>query len=77
MTDFSRQSGGSASLAALWHIVGKDGKETLVSRKSSFSEPARAPGDEVLTVVMNRTVAVLRREIAVALSGLSQRGLRH
>jgi hypothetical protein len=70
VTQFLGQTGGEVSLIALWSILAKDGREVLVSKKSSYHEATGAPEYEALAAAMSRTVAALSRDIATALLAL-------
>jgi uncharacterized lipoprotein YmbA len=70
VTHFLGQTGGEVSLIALWSILTKDGREVLVSKKSSFREATGSPEYEALAAAMSRTVAALSRDIATALLAL-------
>jgi hypothetical protein len=72
VTHFLGEMGGETSLVALWSIVGKDGREVLVSQKSSFREPTGSQGYEDLAAAMSRTVAALSHDIAAAIATLSR-----
>jgi uncharacterized lipoprotein YmbA len=69
---FLGETGGTVSLVVLWSIIGKNGKDVLVSQKSSFSESVGTPEYDALAAAMSRTVAALSREIAAALTTLSR-----
>jgi uncharacterized lipoprotein YmbA len=73
VTRFLGEPGGEVSLVALWSVVGKNGKEVVASKKSSFSEPTRAQDYEALAAAMSRTVAALSRDIATAIATDSQK----
>lgn len=73
VTRFLGEPGGEVSLVALWSLVGKNGKEVLVSEKSSFSEPTKSQDYEALAAAMSRAVAALSHDIATAISTASQR----
>jgi hypothetical protein len=70
---FLGQPGGDVSLVALWSLLGKQGQEALVSKKSSFREPTGGQDYEALVAALSRTVAALSRDIAAAISALSPR----
>ena len=72
VTHFLGQTGGEVSLVALWSILNKDGREALVSKKSSFRESTGSSEYEALAAAMSRTVAALSRDIATALLALPQ-----
>ncbi len=72
VTHFLGQTGGQVSLVALWSILNKDGREALVSKKSSFREATGSSEYEALAAAMGRTVAALSRDIATALLALPQ-----
>jgi len=72
VTHFLGQTGGEVSLVALWSILNKDGREALVSKKSSFREATGSSEYEALAAAMGRTVAALSRDIATALLALPQ-----
>jgi uncharacterized lipoprotein YmbA len=61
---------GSVSLVALWRVLGKDGREALLSRQSSFTESTGSQEYGALAAAMSRTVANLSREIAAAIVAL-------
>lgn len=71
---FLGEPGGQASLEARWSVVGKNGKEMLVQKKSSFTEPVGGQDYQALATALSRTVAHLSREIAEAISTLEQKG---
>ena len=77
VTHFLGQTGGEVSLVALWSILNKDGREALVSKKSSFREPTGGQDYEALAAAMSRTVAALSRDIAAAISALPPRPSAH
>ena len=55
---------------ALWSILGKPGRDALVSKKSSFREPTGSAEYAALVAAMSRTVTALSRDIATALVAL-------
>jgi uncharacterized lipoprotein YmbA len=77
VTHFLGQTGGEVSLVALWSILTRDGREVLVSKKSSFREVTGSPEYEALAAAMSRTVAALSRDIATALLALPQLRGKH
>jgi uncharacterized lipoprotein YmbA len=72
VTHFLGQTGGEVSLVALWSILTKDGREALVSKKSSFREATGSSEYAALAAALSRTVAALSRDIAAALLALPQ-----
>jgi uncharacterized lipoprotein YmbA len=74
VTRFLGTPNGSVSLVALWRVLGKDGKETLVSRQSRVTEATGSAEYSALAAAMSRTVAALSRDIAVAITELSRQG---
>ena len=72
VTHFLGQTGGEVSLVALWSILRKNGKDTLVSKKSSFRESTGSSEYEALAAAMSRTVAALSRDIAAVVVALPQ-----
>jgi len=72
VTKFLGEPGGQASLESLWSVVGKNGKNLLVRKKSSFTEPVAAQNYEALAAAMSRTVGALSRDIATTIVSLSQ-----
>jgi uncharacterized lipoprotein YmbA len=74
---FLGQPGGDVSLVALWSLLGKQGQEALVSKKSSFREPTGGQNYEALATALSRTVAALSRDIAAAISALPPRASAH
>jgi uncharacterized lipoprotein YmbA len=73
VTQFLGEPGGQASLEARWSVIGKNGKEVLVRKKSSFSEPIGTPDYQALAAGLSRTVAQLSRDIAATLTALGQK----
>ncbi|HJY84639.1 MAG TPA: PqiC family protein [Candidatus Binatia bacterium] len=71
VTKFLGELGGQASLEALWRIVGKNGKDVLVIKKSSFTEPVGGQNYDALAAAMSRTVAALSRDIATTITTLA------
>jgi hypothetical protein len=59
------------SLLARWSIVDAGKRETLLMRKSSFSEPIASDGYQATIASMSRAVAALSREIAEAIRDVS------
>jgi len=59
------------SLLARWSIVDAGKRETLLMRKSSFTEPIASNGYEATVESMSRAVAALSREIAEAIRDVS------
>ncbi len=59
------------SLLARWSIVDTGKRETLLMRKSIFSEPIASNGYEATVESMSRAVAALSREIAEAIRNVS------
>ena len=72
VTRFVGQTGGEVSLAALWSILSKNGKDVLVSKKSSFHESTGSSEYAALAAAMSRTIAALSRDIAAAVVALPQ-----
>jgi uncharacterized protein len=72
VTHFLGQTGGEVSLVALWSILSKNGKDVLVSKKSSFHESTGSSEYAALAAAMSRTVAALSRDIAAAVVALPQ-----
>jgi len=70
VTQFLGTRNGSVSLVALWRVLGKDGREVLVSRQSRFTEATGSQEYGALASAMSRTVASLSREIATAIAAL-------
>lgn len=76
VTQFLGNPNGSVSLVALWRVLGKDGREALVSRQSSFTESTGSQDYNALAAAMSRTVASLSRDIATAIITLEQKESR-
>lgn len=72
VSEFIGQLGGPSSLAARWSIIGDDGTNVLLTRRSQFQ--ARAPDAtyEGLVTAMNETLTNLSREVADAIRSLAQ-----
>jgi uncharacterized lipoprotein YmbA len=73
VTQFLGDPGGQASLEARWTVIGRNGKEVLVRKKSSFSEPIGTADYQALATGLSRTVASLSRDIAATLTVLGQK----
>jgi hypothetical protein len=73
VTQFLGEPGGQASLEARWSVIGKNGKEVLVRKRSSFSEPIGTPDYQALAAGLSRTVAHLSRDIAATLTVLGRK----
>lgn len=71
---FLGEPGGQASLEARWSVVGKNGKEVLIQKKSSFTEPVGGQDYQALATALSRTVAHLSRDIAATIAALEQQG---
>ena len=67
---FLGQPGGDVALVALWSILGQQGQEVLVGKKSSLREPTGGQDYEALAAAMSRTVAALSRDIAAAIMAM-------
>ena len=72
VTQFLGTRNGSVSLVALWRVLGKDGREVLISRQSRFTEATGSQDYGALAAAMSRTVASLSHEIAAAITALPQ-----
>ena len=59
VTQFLGTPNGSVSLVALWRVLGKDGREALVSRQSNFTESTGSQEYGALAAALSRTVAQL------------------
>ncbi|MGE0821171.1 MAG: membrane integrity-associated transporter subunit PqiC [Candidatus Binatia bacterium] len=70
VTQFLGAPNGSVSLVALWRVLGKDGREVLLSQQSSFTESTGSQDYGALAAAMSRTIASLSREIAIAIATL-------
>ena len=73
VTHFLGEVGGETSLVALWSIVGKNGQEVLLSQKSNVREATGAQGYAALAEAMSHSLGALSRDIAAAITTLSQR----
>jgi uncharacterized lipoprotein YmbA len=76
VTQFLGELGGQASLEARWSVLGKNGKEVLMRKKSSFTEPVAAQDYQALATALSRTVVHLSRDIPAAITALEQKGPR-
>jgi uncharacterized lipoprotein YmbA len=72
VTRFLGDLGGQVSLTAVWSLMGKNGKQVLLTRRSSFHEATGANGYEASAAAMSRNVGSLSREIAVSITALPQ-----
>lgn len=73
VTRFERQPGGENLLVARWSILRDNGREILLTRNSSFSEPAGVRDYEATVSAQSRILAAFSREIAAAINTLSQK----
>jgi len=64
---FDGTLGGDIVLVAKWFLLEEEGKKMLLTRRSSFKEPAGAATYEALVAAHSRAVAALSREIAEAI----------
>ena len=71
VTQFLGEPGGQVLLEARWSVVGKEGKEVLVRKKSSFAEPVGGQDYQALATALSRTVAHLSRDIAATLTAIA------
>jgi uncharacterized lipoprotein YmbA len=71
VTKFLGEPGGQASLEARWSVLGKNGQEVLVRKKSSFTEPIGGEDYQALAAAMSRMVAGLSRDIAASITTLA------
>ncbi len=76
ITRFTAEADGMGSLIARWSILGKNGDEVLLSRKSAFSEPGMMNNYAGTVAAMNRMLEKLSREIATAIRSLLGRSDR-
>jgi len=71
VTQFDANAAGDVSLVAKWSVLQPEEKKPLITKRSTFSEPAAAPGYEAMVAAGSRAVADLSREIAEALRKVS------
>jgi len=71
VTQFLGEPGGQASLEARWSVIGKNGREALVRKKSNFSEPVGGQDYQALAAAMSRTVTALSRDIATTITTIA------
>jgi hypothetical protein len=76
VSQFLGEPGGQAALEARWSIVGRNGKEVLVRKKSSFSESLGSPDYQALAAGLSRAIASLSRDIAATLTVIEQKERR-
>ena len=76
VTHFLGEVGGETSLVALWSIVGKNGQEVLLSQKSNLREATGTQGYTALAAAMSNSLGALSRDIAAAITTLSQRAVK-
>jgi len=69
---FEGQTGGDVTLSARWSILDSAGKEVLLMKKSTFTEPAGGKTYEALVAAQSRALEGLSREIAEAINTLIQ-----
>ena len=75
VTHFLGNPNGSVSLIALWRVLGKEGREALVSRQSTFTESTGSQEYGALAAALSRTVASLSRDIGATITALEQKRL--
>ncbi len=67
ITRFDGELGGEVALNARWTISGRNAKEALLRRESSYVETATGRDYEALVAAKSRALASLSREIATAI----------
>ena len=72
VTRFDGTPGGDVSLDVRWTILGDDGNEVLLSKKSSFVEHAGTHDYEAIVSAQSRVVEALSRDIAMAIKAIEQ-----
>lgn len=72
VTRFDGVLGGENILVARWTLFGKDGKEELMSKKSSFSKTSSEGSYAAMVFSLNETLADLSQEIASAIKNQKQ-----
>ncbi|MGE0823353.1 MAG: membrane integrity-associated transporter subunit PqiC [Candidatus Binatia bacterium] len=77
VTHFLGVPNGTVSLVALWRVLGKDGKQSLVSRESRITESTGSADYAALAAAMSRTVAALSRDITATITDLARQGAAH
>jgi uncharacterized lipoprotein YmbA len=69
---FDGNPGGSASLVARWAVLADEGKDVLIVKRSSLSEPTGKDDIEALVSAQSRVVEALSREIASAIKDIAK-----
>ncbi len=64
VVQFGTTAEDEAVLTARWHLLGKDGKTVLASRRSHFTAPVTGDDYDARVSAMSQTLADLSREIA-------------
>lgn len=64
--------GDKALLEVQWSIVGKKGRKVLLLKRSTIAEPTGGASYEALVAAQSRALGKLSREMALALSSLTQ-----
>ncbi len=73
VTRFDGNLGEDSVLRARWMIFGDDGRELLLSRHSTITEPSNGGDINALVSAKSRALAQFSREIAESIRGLSNR----
>ena len=68
--------GDRAELEVQWSVLGNKGRQVLLLKRSSVSEPAANPTYEALVAAQGRALGKLSREIALTLLDLAQADLQ-
>ena len=67
---FDGRMGGDCTLSARWTILGKNGKEKILTKKSSFTEQSVESDYTTMVGALNKTLDSFSREIASAVKDL-------
>jgi len=62
--------GGNAHLTARWTIIDEKARETLLTKRSSFSEATAGGGPDALAAALSRNISALSRDVAAVIRSL-------
>lgn len=67
---FDGNLGGAVTLIPFWTILGKDGRQTHVSKRTIYTEPVEGQSYKALVSAKSRAVAAFSRDIAAEIKNL-------
>jgi uncharacterized lipoprotein YmbA len=67
---FDLTVGGDSVLNTRWSVLSSDGRQTLLTRESSYTEHPAGDDYPAIVTALNQTLAAFSRDVAAALKGL-------